>query len=673
MSKAGEKAAEKAGATGWKRTRWCGELTAADVGKEVVLNGWVQRRRDLGGLIFIDLRDRGGVVQVTVDPEKAPEAHRVADQARSEFVLSVRGRVAARAPGAVNPKLATGEIEVLPAEAQILNPAATPPFYITEDVDTDETVRLKYRYLDLRRPDLQGRIMLRHRIVKAVRDFFDRHGFIEIETPMLTRSTPEGARDYLVPSRVNPGRFYALPQSPQLFKQLLMVGGFERYIQIVRCFRDEDLRADRQPEFTQIDVEMSFVEEEDVRAIVEEMVAEVFEKVLGVKLKVPFPRMTYTDAMDKYGSDKPDLRFGLPIVDVSEVAVQSDFGVFKSAVGGGGRVKAVVAPGAGGFSRREVDELTPVVAALGAKGLAWMAVEDRGGVGAGVLQQPAQPGLARRSVQAAEGTAPTEFGRGGRGPVAASTAGLSPAERSGGEGSGHHQVVRSPIAKFFSDAVLGELLVRVGAKAGDMVFFVAAGGANGGEVASRSLGALRLELARRLNLIPAGAGADATWAFTWVTQFPMFEYSEEEGRLVAMHHPFTSPMDEDLPRLESEPASVRAKAYDLVLNGVELGGGSIRIHRRNVQERVFQAIGLGKEEARSRFGFLLDAFEFGTPPHGGIAFGLDRMVMLMAGAPSIREVIAFPKTASATDLMTAAPSTVDQKQLAELKIKTIES
>ncbi len=596
---------------GFDRTSGCGGLTTKDVGREVSLAGWVHRRRDHGGLIFIDLRDRSGLVQLVFNPAKNPEAHRAADGLRSEFVVAARGKVILRDPAQVNPKLPTGEVEVLPSVVEVLNESLTPPIYVAETADTppvDEPTRLHYRYLDLRRPRMQRNISLRHQVTMAVRTFLDRHGFLEIETPMLTRSTPEGARDYLVPSRVNPGRFYALPQSPQLFKQLLMVSGFERYFQVVRCFRDEDLRADRQPEFTQIDVEMSFVEQEDVLRLMEDLVAEVYEKALGRRLTRPFPRMTWHQAMADYGSDKPDLRLGMKFVDLTEAVRGSGFRVFAEAVAAGGQVKAVVAPGAASFSRKDIDGLGEFVKTHGAKGLAWMAFE-------------------------------------------AAPAGGGPA------GGDQLAEVRSPIAKFFPPEALADLRARLGAGPGDLALFVADQPA----VVAAALGALRLELGRRLDLIDRTADR-----FLWVTDFPMFEFSQEEDRWVAMHHPFTAIRDGDLPLLKSDPGAVRAKAYDLVQNGVELGGGSIRIHRRDVQERVFDALGLTPEEAREKFGFLLEAFEYGTPPHGGIAFGLDRMVMLMAGAETIRDVIAFPKTTSASDLLTGAPSTVSPRQLAEL-------
>jgi len=594
---------------GFDRTTGCGELTVRDVGREVSLAGWVHRRRDHGGLIFIDLRDRSGLVQLVFNPEKNPEAHRVADGLRAEYVVAARGKVVLRDPTQVNPRLPTGEVEVLPVTVEVLNESLTPPIYIAETADTppvDETTRLRYRYLDLRRPRMLRNLTLRHQVTMAVRGFLDRHGFLEVETPMLTRSTPEGARDYLVPSRVNPGRFYALPQSPQLFKQLLMVSGIERYFQIVRCFRDEDLRADRQPEFTQIDVEMSFVEQEDILRLMEDLVAEVYAKALGRRLDRPFPRMTWREAMADYGSDKPDLRFGMKFIDLTEAVRGSGFRVFAEAAAGGGQVKAVVAPGAASFSRKDLDGLSEFVRTYGARGLAWMAFEGAP-------------------------TAPTAV------PAAPE--------------------VRSPIAKFFSPEALADLRARLGAGPGDLALFIADKPA----VVAAALGALRLELGRRLDLIDR-----STDRFLWVTDFPMFEYSQEENRWVAMHHPFTAVHDEDLPLLRTDPGAVRAKAYDLVQNGVELGGGSIRIHRRDVQERVFEALGMSPEEAREKFGFLLEAFEYGTPPHGGIAFGLDRMVMLMAGAETIRDVIAFPKTTSASDLLTGAPSTVSVRQLAEL-------
>ncbi len=599
------------------RTTGCGELRAKDVGHEVSLAGWVHRRRDHGGLIFIDLRDRSGLVQLVFNPAKNPEAHRVADGLRSEFVVAARGLVVARDPAMVNPKLPTGEVEVMPSAVEVLNESLTPPIYVAEATDTpavDETTRLRYRYLDLRRPRMQRNLILRHQVTMAVRNFLDGHGFVEIETPMLTRSTPEGARDYLVPSRVSPGRFYALPQSPQLFKQMLMVSGFERYFQIVRCFRDEDLRADRQPEFTQIDVEMSFVKQEDVLRLMEDLVAELYAKVLEKKLPRPFPRMTWRQAMADYGSDKPDLRFGMKLIDLTEAVRESGFRVFAEAAAGGGQVKAVVAPGAASFSRKDIDGLTEFVKTYGAKGLAWMAFEAAPAAGQGA-------------------TAPA----------------------TGGPGAAPE--VRSPIAKFFSPEALADLRIRLGAGPGDLALFVADKPA----VVAAALGALRLELGRRLNLIDREADR-----FLWVTDFPMFEYSQEEDRWVAMHHPFTSVRDEGLPLLKTDPGAVRAVAYDLVQNGIELGGGSIRIHRRDVQERVFDALGLSPEEAREKFGFLLEAFEYGTPPHGGIAFGLDRMIMLMAGAETIRDVIAFPKTTSASDLLTGAPSEVSGRQLSEL-------
>lgn len=579
----------------WQRTHYCGELRSNHVGQEVVLLGWVQKRRDLGGLIFIDLRDRSGIVQLTLDPQQAPTAFKAAEEVRGEYVLACRGRVAPRPEGGANLQMATGEVEVHLTDLEVLNRAKTPPFYIQPDLDADETLRLKYRYLDLRRPDLQQALIMRHKIAAAVRSFLNTNDFLEIETPILTKSTPEGARDYLVPSRVTPGGFYALPQSPQLFKQLLMVSGFDRYYQLARCFRDEDLRADRQPEFTQIDVEMSFVGEADVQRLTEGMIRHVCSEVLGMDGEsIEFPHLSYDEAMARYGSDKPDIRFGMELVDVTAVAKESEFKVFQGAP----CVKALNAKGAAKrFSRKDIDKLTEYVGRYGAKGLAWMAIEAEG--------------------------------------------------------------VRSPIGKFFTDETLTKLKTLLVAEPDDLLLFVAADPV----VVAASLGALRLHLAELLQLIPAD-----TYSFLWVTDFPLLEWDAEEERYVALHHPFTAPQDEDLPLLTSDLGRVRAKAYDLVLNGVELGGGSIRIHKREVQEQMFKAIGLEMEEAKRQFGFLLEAFEFGTPPHGGIALGLDRFAMLLADRSSIRDVIAFPKTTSATDLMTQAPCPVAQQQLAELGI-----
>ncbi|MEG6616082.1 aspartate--tRNA ligase [Peptococcaceae bacterium 1198_IL3148] len=584
---------------GLKRTHKCGQMNSTHVEQQVVLMGWVQRRRDHGGLIFVDLRDRWGLVQVVFSPEVDQQAFHLAEAIRNEWVIAVKGKVYARPEGTINPNMATGEVEVYADTLVVLNQAKTPPFYVEDGVDVDENVRLKYRYIDLRRPEMLQSMVLRHKTGKAVRDFLDRHEFLEIETPMLTKSTPEGARDYLVPSRVNPGKFYALPQSPQIFKQILMLSGMERYFQIVRCFRDEDLRADRQPEFTQIDLEMSFVDVDDVTNLMEEMIDHICKETIGLEVPLPMPRMSYQEAMDRYGSDKPDIRFGMELKDISPIAAQCGFKVFKTVVANGGQVKGINAEGCGGFSRKEIDDLTAYAAIYKAKGLAYFIVTEDG--------------------------------------------------------------VKSPIAKFFSEEEINTILDKMAAKPGDLLLFVA----DTPSVVAASLGALRLHLADRLGIIP-----ENTYNFLWVVDFPLMEYDEEEGRFVAKHHPFTAPKDEDLALMETEPQSVRAKAYDMVLNGVEIGGGSIRIHRRDVQEKMFKAIGLTDEEAREKFGFMLDAFEYGAPPHGGVAFGFDRLVMLLAGKDSIRDVIAFPKTASATCLMTAAPDYVDKKQLKELHIKS---
>jgi len=584
---------------GLKRTHRCAELDISNVGQKVTVMGWTHKRRDLGGVIFVDLRDRSGIVQLVFNSEISSEIFEKAERIRNEYVLAVTGEVVKRSEDTVNPKLATGEIEIIVKELRILSSAETSPIYIEEDTDVNETIRLKYRYLDLRRPDMQRNLILRHKVAKIARDYYDQHGFLEIETPMLTKSTPEGARDYLVPSRVHPGKFYALPQSPQLFKQLLMVSGFDRYMQIVKCFRDEDLRADRQPEFTQIDLEMSFVNVEDVLEINEGFIVKAFDEALGIKLETPFLRMTYQEAMDRFGSDKPDIRFGLELVNISDLVENCGFKVFSDAVKNGGSVRAINAKGCGRtFSRREIDRLVEFVKIYRAKGMAWIVVEEN--------------------------------------------------------------ELKSAITKFFTDEEIKAILERVEAEPGDLICFVA----DINEIVYDALGQLRLEIARRTNIID-----ESQFKFLWVTEFPLLEYDEEEKRYVAKHHPFTSPMDEDIEYLDTDPGRVRAKAYDIVLNGTEIGGGSIRIHDQALQSKMFKLLGFTEEQAWERFGFLLEAFKYGTPPHGGLAFGLDRLIMLMAKRNSIRDVIAFPKVQNASDLMTSAPDVVEDKQLKELHIK----
>ena len=585
---------------GLKRTHRCGEVGMENVGQQVRVMGWAHKRRDLGGVIFVDLRDRSGILQVVFNTAAGQEVFEKAESIRSEFVLAVTGELVKRDPETINPNIKTGEIELIAKELRILSKAETPPLYIEEDTDVNESVRLKYRYLDLRRPDMQRNIMLRHRISKIARDYYDENGFLEIETPMLTKSTPEGAREYIVPSRIQPGKFYTLPQSPQLFKQILMVSGFDRYFQIVRCFRDEDLRADRQPEFTQIDIEMSFVNVEDVLTVNEGFIKKAFKEALDIELETPFLRMPYKEAMDRFGSDKPDIRFGLELVNLSDLVENCGFKVFADAVKNGGSVRAINAKGCGAkFSRREIDSLVEFVKIYKAKGMAWIVVEEN--------------------------------------------------------------ELKSAITKFLSQEEIDAILARVNAEPGDLICFIA----DKNEVVYDALGQLRLELARRLDILDKNE-----YKFLWVTEFPLFEYDEEEKRFAAKHHPFTSPMDEDMEYLDTDPGKVRAKAYDIVLNGVEIGGGSIRIHSQELQSKMFKMLGLTEEQAQERFGFLLEAFRYGTPPHGGMAYGLDRLVMLMAGRSSIRDVIAFPKVQNASCPMSNAPDTIEPKQLKELHIKT---
>ncbi|MEJ7540582.1 aspartate--tRNA ligase [Staphylococcus intermedius] len=583
-----------------KRTTYCGLVTEALLGQEITLKGWVHNRRDLGGLIFVDVRDREGYVQVVFNPDFSKEALEVAERIRSEYVVEITGTVTKRDDETINPKIKTGQVEVQAKSIEIINQSETPPFSINEEnLNVDENIRLKYRYLDLRREKLAQTFKMRHQITRSIRQFLDGDGFYDVETPVLTKSTPEGARDYLVPSRVHDGEFYALPQSPQLFKQLLMISGFDKYYQIVKCFRDEDLRADRQPEFTQIDIEMSFVEQEDVIQLGEAMVKKVLADVKGIEMTAAFPRMTYAEAMSRYGTDKPDTRFGMELLDVSELGQIMDFKVFKGAVENGGQVKALVVEGAASdYTRKDIDGLTEFVNIYGAKGLAWVKVVEDG--------------------------------------------------------------LNGPIARFFEEDHVAQLQALTGAKPGDLVLFVA----DSKDVVAQSLGALRNKLGKERGLIDP-----EQYNFLWVTDWPLLEYDEEARRYVAAHHPFTSPKVEDIDLLETAPEQAQAQAYDLVLNGFELGGGSIRIHDGELQQRMFKALGFSDEAAQEQFGFLLDAFKYGAPPHGGIALGLDRFVMILSGRTNLRDTIAFPKTASATDLMTDAPSPVSERQLDELSLR----